>query len=360
MKNFIFITAICGLLSSALVATENYSKQELEDFIQTEVAHTIKYVVERVGWNHFLHVPNVTQHEDKFVVRPNSDTLYSMAMLNVEDGYVVIQLPKSDRYMSMMVYEYDHYLADDGVINNEQRPIVIVKKGNPVPNIKNARIVTVEQGLASVLIRTLLLGQKDLPKANALQQSTTMKKVGIDNGKESLTPALTPEKLNEMRQFFRSRAGEVSWDEMYVTRSQPIEIINRAQGVYEGSGALPPSEAKYVSIFKNTAGNTLNSSVKYALTVPADIPVKYFWSITVYDDNGLLIPNTGRVYGANSKISTPNADGSFTVNFGGCKDGGLNCVPVGDGNWNMTWRYYGPEGAIANNSWKHIQPMPVK
>jgi hypothetical protein len=360
MKKIVFIIAICGLLSSTSVAAENYSKQEIEDFIQTEVAHTIKYVVERVGWNHFLHVPNVTQHEDKFVVRPNSDTLYSMSMLNVKDGYVVIQLPKSDRYMSMMVYEFDHYLADNGVINNEQRPIVIVKKGNPIPDIKNARIVTVEQELASVLIRTLLLGQKDLPQARELQQSATMEKVGIDNGKEPLTPALTPEKLNEMRQFFRNRTGEVSWDVMYVTRSQPIEIINRAQGVYEGMGALPSSEAKYVSIFNDAAGNTLNSGVKYALSVPADIPVKHFWSITVYDDNGLLIPNTGRVYGANSKISTPNADGSVTVNFGGCENGGLNCVPVGDGSWNMTWRYYGPEGAIAENSWKHIQPMPIK
>jgi hypothetical protein len=360
MKKFVFIAAIFGFLSSTSVVAENYSKQELEDFIQTEVAHTIKYVVERVGWNHFLHVPNVTQHEDKFVVRPNSDTLYSMGMLNVEDGYVVIQLPKSDRYMSMMVYEYDHYLADDGVINDEQRPIVIVKKGNPVPNIKKARIIMVEQGLASVLIRTLLLGQKDLPKANELQQSVTMEKVGIDNGKEPLTPALTPEKLNEMRQFFRNRTGEISWDKMYVTRSQPIEIINRAQGVYEGAGALPSSEAKYESVFKDTTGNALNSSVKYTLSVPADIPVKHFWSITVYDDDGLLIPNTGRVYSANSKISTPNADGSFTVNFGGCEDGRLNCIPVGDGSWNMTWRYYGPEGAIADNSWKHIQPMPVK
>jgi hypothetical protein len=360
MKKFVFITAIFGLLSSTSVVAENYSKQELEDFIQTEVAHTIKYVVERVGWNHFLHVPNVTQHEDKFVVRPNSDTLYSMSMLNVKDGYVVIQLPKTDRYMSMMVYEFDHYLADDGVINNEQRPIVIVKKGNPIPDIKNARIVTVEQELASVLIRTLLLGQKDLSQARELQQSATIEKVGIDNGKEPLTPALTPKKLNEMRQFFRNRTGEVSWDVMYVTRSQPIEIINRAQGVYEGAGALPSSEAKYKSIFKDRAGNTLKSGVKYTLSVPEDIPVKHFWSITVYDDNGLLIPNTGRVYGANSKTSTPNTDGSFTVNFGGCEDGGLNCVPIGDGSWNMTWRYYGPEGAIADNSWKHIQPMLVK
>ena len=29
-----------------------------------------------------------------------------MGMLDVEDGYVVIQLPESDRYMSMMIYEY--------------------------------------------------------------------------------------------------------------------------------------------------------------------------------------------------------------------------------------------------------------
>ncbi len=360
MKKMILWSTVCGLLSTGSVVAADYSEQELWDFIHTEISHTVNYVVERVGWNKFLHVPNVTQHEDKFVVRPNSDTLYSMGMLNVADGYVAIQLPETDRYMSMMIYEYDHYLADDGVINNEERPIIIVKKGNTMPGIENARIVTVEQDVVSVLIRTLLLGQEDLDKAREIQQSATIDKVGTDNGNELLEPALTPDKLGEMRQFFRDRTGEVSWDEMYVTRSQPIEIINLAQGVYEGAGALPPSEAKYESIFKDTEGNALNSGVEYSLTVPADIPVEHFWSITVYDNDGLLIPNERRTYSANSKISMPNADGSYTVDFGNCENNVLNCIPTDDSDWNMTWRYYGPKGAIADNTWIHIQPVAMK
>ena len=121
MKTFqiFIILALLIMVSHVATAETTYTEQELEDFIEAEVAISANYGVERVGWNHFLHVPNVTQHEDKFVVRPNSDTLYSMIFFDVEDGYLIVQLPETDRYMSSMIYEVDHYLADDGVINNQ-------------------------------------------------------------------------------------------------------------------------------------------------------------------------------------------------------------------------------------------------
>lgn len=342
------------------MAETRYTDQQFEDFIRTEVAHTANYNIERVGWNNFLHVPNVTQHEDKFVVRPNSDTLYSMNFFDVEDGYLVVQLPETDRYMSLMIYELDHYLAEDGVINKETRPIVIVKKGNPVPDIENARVVTVEKTLGALLVRTLLLGAEDLETAQEIQQSIQASKVGTDKGKEPMESPLSAEELDEMRQFFRKRVGTVSWDHMYVPRSKPIKTIDRAQGVYEGNGALPASEARYVSIYTDSEGKKLTAENQYTLTVPADIPVAYFWSVTVYDDDGLLIPNDGRIYSANSQLGEKNEDGSISVTFGNCTSGLKNCIPTGDGYWNFTWRYYGPKGALADNTWEHIKPAVVK
>ena len=358
--SYLIATILVLPIYSGSLAQTAFTEQQLEDFIASEVAATANFNVERVGWNNFLHIPNVTQHEDKFVVRPNSDTLYSMNPFDVEDGYLVIELPETNRYMSLMIYEIDHYLANDGVIINETRPIVIVKKGNPEPDIENARVITVQRNRGVLLVRTLLLGVEDLPNVRELQQSMSATKVGTDYGKTPMVSPLSPEKLAEMRNFFRDRTGQVSWDEMYVTRSEPIETINRAQGVYEGAGALPISEAKYVSIFTDTTGEKLSSENQYAFTVSADIPVRYFWSATVYDDGGLLIPNEGRVYSANSEVRTTNEDGSTTVTFGKCTPEIANCIPTGDGDWNMTWRYYGPEGAIADNTWEHIKPAIVK
>ena len=54
----------------------------------------------------------------------------------------------------------------------------------------------------------------------------------------------------------------------------------------------------------------------------------------------------------------PNPDGSFTVQFGGCAKGTLNCIPITPG-WNYTVRMYRPREAILNGSWQFPEASPV-
>jgi hypothetical protein len=63
--------------------------------------------------------------------------------------------------------------------------------------------------------------------------------------------------------------------------------------------------------------------------------------MTVYSEKGYLEANPQNAYNRNSMTSTENADGSITIQFGGCDGKVANCLPITKG-WNYIIRYYSP------------------
>jgi hypothetical protein len=59
------------------------------------------------------------------------------------------------------------------------------------------------------------------------------------------------------------------------------------------------------------------------------------------------------------RTAKPNADGSVTVRFGGCRKDTLNCLPSPPG-WNYAVRSYRPQRAILDGAWKFPEAQPVK
>ena len=51
------------------------------------------------------------------IVRPNFDTIYSAAILDTESGKMTIELPESDRYMSVYCFDQDQYQVYYGTGN---------------------------------------------------------------------------------------------------------------------------------------------------------------------------------------------------------------------------------------------------
>ncbi len=83
-----------------------------------------------------------------------------------------------------------------------------------------------------------------------------------------------------------------------------------------------------------------------------------FWSITVYHADGYLEANELGVNSYNNFSAQPNADGSYTIHFGGCEDDGGNCIPIMPG-WNYVIRMYQPRAEILDGSWSFPAPRPV-
>ena len=79
------------------------------------------------------------------------------------------------------------------------------------------------------------------------------------------------------------------------------------------------------------------------------VPVRGFWSISVYNRDGYFEPNPLGRYSVNSLTAVRDADGTVTVDFGG-DPSAPNHIPVAD-DWNYTVRLYQPEPAILDGTW---------
>jgi hypothetical protein len=76
----------------------------------------------------------------------------------------------------------------------------------------------------------------------------------------------------------------------------------------------------YLHTARDKNGKTFESGKTYALTVPEDVPVKGFWSLTLYDrETWVFIYTDEKRYGLSSREvpnMKKNGDGSVTIYFG--------------------------------------------
>lgn len=104
-------------------------------------------------------------------------------------------------------------------------------------------------------------------------------------------------------------------------------------------------------------GNALEGNSNYKLHVPANVPVKQYWSVTVYNrENHTLIPHM-KWPGRSSQ--TPglktNSDGSVDIYFGPNPpaSGESNWVPTdAKGRFEVLARFYGPKPNLYDQTWK--------
>lgn len=87
----------------------------------------------------------------------------------------------------------------------------------------------------------------------------------------------------------------------------------------------------------------------HVLKVPSDVPVRGFWSVSVYNRDGYFERNEAGRYSVNSVTAVRDPDGGVTINLGG--DGSRpNAIPLPAG-WNYTVRLYRPEPEILDKTW---------
>ena len=113
----------------------------------------------------------------------------------------------------------------------------------------------------------------------------------------------------------------------------------------------------YLMSNKDKDGNAFDGAATYKLTVPADAPVKQYWSATAYDrETHALIKDMPR---ASVALITSgvrrNADGSVDIYFGPKAPAGkeANWVPTDPGRkFELLFRLYGPEKPFFDGEWK--------
>jgi hypothetical protein len=113
----------------------------------------------------------------------------------------------------------------------------------------------------------------------------------------------------------------------------------------------------YLITFKDKTGKPFDGSGTYRLHVPPNAPVKQYWSATVYDraTHGLIRNLSRSSRSSQSPELQKNADGSVDVYFGPKAPEGKesNWVPTSAaGKFEVLFRFYGPEKALFDKTWK--------
>jgi hypothetical protein len=112
----------------------------------------------------------------------------------------------------------------------------------------------------------------------------------------------------------------------------------------------------YLMTIRDKEGQPFDGGSLYRLTVPANAPVKLYWSATVYDRSTHAFIR-GMTISSRSSLDPnlkKNADGSVDVFFGPKAPDGKdsNWVPTkADGQFEVLFRFYGPEKPLFDKSW---------
>lgn len=311
------------------VTADNFNRAESDLYF----AATVK----DGGFGKFLHRREPTGLDQQTVIRMNRDTLYSMAIFDLDASPVTITLPDAGtRFMSMQVITEDQY-----------SPIVVYKPGRYT--LTREQIGTRYVGIA---IRTLVNPEdpKDVEQVHALQDAIQVEQASPGRFEIPNWDQASQKKVRDALLVLATTLPDTR--NMFGTKDQ-VDPVRFLIGSAMGWGANPPTEATYL----NVTPTQNDGKTVHKLTVK-DVPVDGFWSISLYNAEGYFQQNDRDAYSVNNLTAKPNADGSVTVQFGGCDGNIANCLPIMPG-WNYMVRLYRPRAEILNGTWTFPEAQPV-
>ncbi|HEY0852862.1 MAG TPA: DUF1254 domain-containing protein [Bradyrhizobium sp.] len=322
----------CAVAQGAVpVTADNFMRAESDLYFGNAVK-------DAGGVGKMYHHREPMQIDRQTVIRPNRDTLYSPGVFDLDAGPVTITLPDAGkRFRSMMVLNQDHYVVG----NVEYRPGSYSFDRQKV----GTRYVL-------IALRTLVdpNDPKDIAQVHALQDATRINQK--DPGKWE-SPNWDPASQKKVRDALLALGSTIpDFKSAFGTKAQ-VDPIRHLIGTAVGWGGNPDKEATYLNI---TPSNN-DSKTIYRLDVK-DVPVDGFWSVSLYNADGYFQKNDANAYSLNNITAKKNADGSITVQFGGCDGKVANCLPIMPG-WNCTVRLYRPRAEILNGKWKFPEPKPA-
>ncbi|MBB3238204.1 DUF1254 domain-containing protein [Phyllobacterium endophyticum] len=149
------------------------------------------------------------------------------------------------------------------------------------------------------------------------------------------------------------KSAQASYDE---PNSYPVDLRGVAYSyAFVGLKRMGTGQFYLMSI-KDKEGNSFDGSKTYKLTVPANVPVQQYWSLTAYDrETHALIRNMPRA-SRSSQVAElkKNADGSVDIFLGPKAPEGedANWIPTDDQRrFELMFRLYAPTKALFEKTW---------
>jgi hypothetical protein len=313
------------------VTVENFPRAESDLYFGTSVKQA-------GGVGKFYHYREVMPIEKQTVVRANRDTLYSAAVFDLDASPVKITLPDAGkRFMSMQVFNEDQYT-----------PMVVYGKGSYTLSKDKIGTRYVMTG-----VRTLLNPEdpQDVEEVHKLQDSITISQKDTGTFEVPKRDPASQKKLRDALVVLSSTLPDMKHAFGPKGEVDPVRYLIGSAAAWGGN---PDKDAIYLNVMpKQNDGKT-----NYKLHVDKNVPVDGFWSISLYNAKGYYEQNQYNAYTLNNTTAKKDADGSVTVQFGGCDGKIPNCLPIMAG-WNYMVRLYRPRPDVLSGAWKFPEAQPV-
>lgn len=292
-------------------------------------ANTIRFAR---GINTFSHARQPVPIDRQSIERMNRDTIYSSAVVNITEGATVTLPDAGERYMSVVVIDENNYTT---AIWHE-------------PGTYALSVAEHGSDFVAVLARILVdpANPEDLAAAHELQRQLAIEAIASTNYERPNFDPASHQKTHELLK----QLGEGLTDATGCngTREEVSPVRHMVSAAF-GWGGLPTSEVVYAS-------DTTPRPVSHHQLTIKDVPVNGFWSISIYNQAGFFEQNAFESYSINNVFAVPNADGSFTINFGATPDVGPNFLYIMPG-WNHVVRLYQPQEPVLSGDWEFPAPM---
>lgn len=403
--------------------------------------------------NRFNPVRRFITPDDRSVVAPNLDTLYSIAWLDlrrepqvihvpkIRDRYFVIPLmspytenfanlgsvdrtPPGDyavvgpddadvrlpRHVRRIVSPYDRVwiiqrtYADNASAKDQRRVNRIQDAITTVPLSRYPRRhvnapaprhpdttadpVTLPSGLAFYDRLGDLLAQFPPPAADrpvlddlaaigvgAGRHPSANRRLDADTraGMEAAIAAGQAGVLRDAQQIYGQGFGRYNGYLVTPTGSYGTDYRLRAVITQVGLGALLPEQAIYPLALLDRTGQPLTGARKYVVHVPAGglppVTSTGFWSLTLYDNDGFVVPNPVDRYALNDRTDLQrNADGSLDLFVQATRPTdpaqARNWLPAPAGGFRLIWRIYATRtsaipGILDGTGWRAPAVLPA-
>jgi hypothetical protein len=286
------------------------------------------YAAKGGGVGKLLHLREPYSVQNQTTIRGNRDTLYSAGVFDLTEPATIAKPDSPNRFQSLLVISQNHHNP-------------VLKHGGGEVRLT---LDSVGTRYAMVLFRTFCdpNSSEDMKKAHALQDAIQVKQASP--GKLDF-PDWDEASLIETRKLLNQLAMKSSSYPNAFGRAGEVDPIQHLMGSAFGWGGNPERGAMYF----NVTPEMNDGKTAYTLTMPKDVPVEAFWSVTVYNKDGFFTPNTLDAYSFNSITAKRNPDGSITIHFGGDTKA-TNYLPITEG-WNYIVRCYLPGWQIIEGSW---------
>lgn len=323
------------LMSTAVQGGETVN---ILNYVRAESDMQFKgYAAKAGGVGKLLNFREVYSVENQTTIRGNRDTLYSFGVYDLTSPITVIKPASPDRFQSLLVIDQDEF---NPVLKNGAGKVTLT-----IDDVGTRYVMLVFRTFCDPNSR------EDMKQAHALQDAIKVEQASA--GKLEL-PDWDETSLVATRQALNQLAAKLDgFPDAFGPRGD-VDPTQHLLGAAFGWGGNPQRGAMYFNVTpKQNDGQNA-----YTLTMPKDVPVAAFWSVTVYNKDGFFTPNDLNAYSFNSITAKRDDDGKVTIHFGGDSTA-ANYLPITDG-WNYIVRCYLPGWQIVEGNWTPPALQPVE